>query len=195
MAAWLKKNGLEEDRRIVERKAMSTTENALNVYAMLCQQYPQVKSVAIVTSDYHIRRSCLMFNTVSIYKAGYAGTPLIEVVGNAACAVDRVIEEDYSLQAQGIAIVAGVELTDMSVPSLTPTVPTEPVKESLGEDPMPRAQTDAVQPDIPEEESLQDDIPKPEPQQKSRGALPVIFVLLAVGAVGVFLIVKKKSGS
>ena len=63
MGKWLLKNGLEEHRLILETKSMSTTANAQNSLRILRQAYPQVSSVALVTSDYHVPRGCVLFNS------------------------------------------------------------------------------------------------------------------------------------
>lgn len=87
MAAWLKEQGISSERIIVEDKSFSTEENAMNAYRILSRDYPQVKSLALVSSDYHLRRCHLLFTAGILlmdmpytivadacFDAGYEGT-------------------------------------------------------------------------------------------------------------------------
>ena len=60
MGAWLLEQGLSEDRLIIENKAPNTVGNAENTYKILAEQYPQVDSFVMVTSDYHVPRGCIL---------------------------------------------------------------------------------------------------------------------------------------
>lgn len=87
MAAWLKNKGVAAERIIVEDMSFSTEENALNTYRILARDYPQVNSLALVSSDYHLRRCHLLFTAGILlqdmpytivadacFDAGYEGT-------------------------------------------------------------------------------------------------------------------------
>lgn len=63
MAEWLLENGIAEDKVIIENMSKTTAENALFSYAILDRDYPEVSSIAIVTSDYHIPLGCMLFNS------------------------------------------------------------------------------------------------------------------------------------
>ena len=63
MAQWLKENGLDQSRIIIENKSMTTVENAIFSCGLLTDKYPQVKNLVITTSDYHISTGCLLFQT------------------------------------------------------------------------------------------------------------------------------------
>lgn len=106
MAAWLKQNGLSIDRLIVERKSLSTIQNAQNICRILSSDYPDVDSVALITSDYHIRRACTYFSTVSHVNA-YNGKQEITVVGNAVNYTGKKVN-DLKSQAQGICAITGI---------------------------------------------------------------------------------------
>lgn len=108
MGAWLLDAGLEADRLILETESLSTTENALNTYAILAERYPQVAYLSLVTSDYHIRWSCAMFSTVSSYKSGCEGGSVLPVISNAVCATEGSDLDSMDYQARGISIIAGV---------------------------------------------------------------------------------------
>lgn len=86
MRDWLKAHGVKASRIITERKSLSTAENAENSYAILRSRYPQVKSVAIVSSNYHIPWGALMFETVFRTKSADAAQGDIHVLSN--CAYD-----------------------------------------------------------------------------------------------------------
>jgi len=107
MARWLRSRGIAEERIIVENKAMSTTQNAQRVYTLLTRHYPQVTSLAIVTSDYHIHRSCAMFTTMAHWEVANGGRELM-LVSNAVNTTKKQ-KESLESQAAGICIITGVE--------------------------------------------------------------------------------------
>lgn len=87
MAHWLQEHGIDPERIIVENRSLSTEENALNSYDILSRNYPQVKSLALISSHYHLRRCHLLFSAGILLKdlpytivgdacfdAGYEGT-------------------------------------------------------------------------------------------------------------------------
>ena len=76
MADWFRQNGIAENRLIVEDRSTTTEENALNALEILTRQYPQIRSLAIVSSDYHLPLSCLMFTeTALLYECEYGYMP------------------------------------------------------------------------------------------------------------------------
>lgn len=109
MAAWLIRKGVDPDRIITEEKALSTSQNAKNVYRLLTEQYPQVRNVAVVTSDYHMKRSCLVMSAMSAYAQGYQNGEPLKLVANAAYVTGEEPESVYT-QAQALAEVAGISL-------------------------------------------------------------------------------------
>lgn len=113
MAQWLRICGIEESRIILEDTSFSTTENAQNTMQLLYEKYPDIRSLAIVTSDYHIRRSVMMFEAAALYASGYDGQLPVSIVGNAACAVEDGLEESMRTQIWGLAILAGVDMPNM----------------------------------------------------------------------------------
>ena len=84
MAKWLIANGVEEYRVIVEDKSLTTAQNAIFTYDILTTQYPAVRKIAIVSSDYHIATGVLLFSAESILRASTPGSEKLEVVSNAA---------------------------------------------------------------------------------------------------------------
>lgn len=135
MAAWLKERGIEERRLILDKQSLSTTANAVNVYKLLNNSYPQVESIALVTSDYHASWGGAMFTAVSDYNFGYnAGTPL-ELLAAAVCDT-RATADTMLQQAWGIGQITGIGFDEsLTAPAIyaveRPTEPeTEPAEET-----------------------------------------------------------------
>ncbi len=66
MAKWLEEQGIAPERIIVENRSISTEENAMFAYRILQQDYPQIRSIALVSSDYHLRRCHLLFRAALV---------------------------------------------------------------------------------------------------------------------------------
>ena len=84
MAEWLMENGISEERVIVEDKSLTTAQNAIYTYIILTERYPQVKQLAIVSSDYHIATGTLLFEAEAILRAEKSDAQAVRVVSNAA---------------------------------------------------------------------------------------------------------------
>lgn len=82
MADWLVQEGIGEGRVIVEDHSLTTAQNAAFTYRILSEQYPQVKQLAIISSDYHIATGTLFFDAECILEGGRK--PSMQVVSNAA---------------------------------------------------------------------------------------------------------------
>lgn len=146
MAAWLRENGLSKSRIIQENQSLSTTANAVNSYKLLTRAYPQVDSIAVVTSDYHVRQSCAMFAAVSNYQSGYKSGKNLELVGNVVC--DTGFEEDSLItQAWGISLIMGIPFDEKAkAPELYPVeIPEEvyiaPAETQAGVEELPQRET------------------------------------------------------
>ena len=57
MGEWLIENGVAAERVLVEDQSLTTAQNAVYTLNLLAAQYPQVKELAIVSSDYHMDRA------------------------------------------------------------------------------------------------------------------------------------------
>lgn len=98
MAEWLLENGIAEDKVIIENMSKTTAENALFSYAILDRDYPEVSSIAIVTSDYHIPLGCMLFNSEFMLDRN-KNIGDIAVVANSAYDADVVGSFSMSSQA------------------------------------------------------------------------------------------------
>ena len=108
MAAWLRTQGVAESRLIVEDQALSTTQNAANTYKLLTSAYPQVKTLAVVTSDYHVACAGVLLQIWSDYQSQVNGAPALNVAAGASCATDTPVgDRMLSSQAWGIAQITG----------------------------------------------------------------------------------------
>ena len=79
MAEWLEAHGVDRSRLIVEDRSLTTAQNAVYSFDILAGQYPQVKQIAIISSDYHIATGILLFGAEAILRGSD-----ISVVSNAA---------------------------------------------------------------------------------------------------------------
>ena len=109
MAIWLMNNDISEDRIILEKQSLSTTENAKNVCALLNQNYPQIRLLAVVTSDYHIALAATVLQTACTYSAAMQGGRNMTVAAGASCDTSAPIGADLSTQAWGISILTGTK--------------------------------------------------------------------------------------
>ena len=178
MASWLRKQGLSGSRIIREINSLSTTANAVNSYKLLTRSYPQVNSIAVVTSDYHIAQSCAMFAAVSNYQSGYKGGKSLELVGNAVC--DTGFTEDSLLtQAWGMSLIMGIPFDEKAkAPELYPVeIPVEVYTEPAETEAAVQKAPVPAQPD-----------PEPEPKiTESRWKVIEKWVLLAAGIVALVI--------
>ena len=118
MAAWLKRQGIDDRRIITEEKSLSTVRNATLSYKILREQYPEVKHLAIVTSDYHVSWGYMAFAT-EISRAVYTDlAPYMDIVSNAAYSINNQkgsLNSEYSHIIQ----VAGLSSAKTSKPKLS----------------------------------------------------------------------------
>ena len=185
MAAWLQQKGLSKNRIIQENQSLSTTANAVNSYKLLTRAYPQVDSIALVTSDYHVRQSCAMFAAVSNYQSGYQGGKTLELVGNAVCDTG-LTENSLVTQAWGMSLITGLpfdekakapELYPVDIPVEVYVEPTETVAEIPEE-------TEAA-PAIPEQETV-------ETQSKWKAIEKWVLLIAGIVALIIFWIIMPK---
>lgn len=63
MAKWLRENGIDSDRILVESNGMSTQGNASYTLKLLNRYHPEVSRITIFTSDYHMSESVRFFTS------------------------------------------------------------------------------------------------------------------------------------
>lgn len=84
MAEWLKSQGVDSARLAVEDRSLTTAQNAIYTFDLLAERYPQVKQIAIISSDYHIATGTLLFEAEAVLTADEPGAERMKVVSNAA---------------------------------------------------------------------------------------------------------------
>ena len=68
MAQWLRDQGVDAARIYAEEKSITTAQNAIFTFDILSAHCPQVKQIAIISSDYHIATGTLLFSAEAILK-------------------------------------------------------------------------------------------------------------------------------
>ena len=115
MAAYFLENGIAEERIIQETKSYSTEANAINCLNILSRDYPQVKHLVLITSDYHIQYSYVLF--AAQQQLNHGGSS--DLVGAACYNTGRNSGFGYSTQAAALAEIAGVYIASMKKPTLS----------------------------------------------------------------------------
>lgn len=80
MARWLAENGIDSSRILVEDRSQTTAQNAIYTMDLLKEKAPQVNSLAIISSDYHIATGVLLFGAEALLRERNN----IKVISNAA---------------------------------------------------------------------------------------------------------------
>ena len=91
MGEWMLEHGLDKNRLIIEDKSHTTAENASNSYDILLKKYPQVDSVVLISSSYHIAWGSLLFEAAFMRSAAEKHTPEIHVISNCSCKIENDI--------------------------------------------------------------------------------------------------------
>lgn len=108
MGDWLLENGLDEARLIRETRASDTVGNARYTYDILATTYPTVDKVVIVTSDYHIPRGSILYQSKFLTEAYLTDGRKINVIDNSGNETGSNGYENLSLQVSGVASITGV---------------------------------------------------------------------------------------
>ena len=102
MANWLEDHGIDKERIIVEDNSLTTAQNAIYTYDILVSEYPSVRYLAIVSSDYHIATGELLFTAEAILKADVPGEEKLIVISNASWDAPS---DDLSTMFQATALI------------------------------------------------------------------------------------------
>ena len=84
MAEWLIQNGISPERIIVEDKSLTTAQNAMYTFDILMKEHPQVRELAVISSNYHIATGTVLFGAEAVLRGERANSDQISVVSNAA---------------------------------------------------------------------------------------------------------------
>ena len=79
MAEWLVEQGVDPARIHVEDESVTTAQNAIYTFDILEEKCPQVKRIAVISSDYHIATGLLLFGAEAVLRDS-----AVEVCDNAA---------------------------------------------------------------------------------------------------------------
>lgn len=106
MSEYLQKQKISKKRILTEKRAHTTAQNAHNSLDLLLKNHPEVKYVAVVSGDYHVRVGVLLFEADLILRTEPGGTPPITVISNAG---SKTSKNDLSQQyrAGGLIELAG----------------------------------------------------------------------------------------
>ena len=69
MAAWLEEHGIERAKIIIENRSLTTDQNASNTCSILAEQHPGIRSLAMVSSDYHVALGSMLFTEAALLYA------------------------------------------------------------------------------------------------------------------------------
>jgi uncharacterized SAM-binding protein YcdF (DUF218 family) len=111
--------GLDENRIITETRAMDTIQNAEYTIIELIEK--NIKTITVITSDYHVRRGSILFKGEALLKAESMGITPIKVLENAVYKTDKPTEgkyyEGYAL-ASILDVKISIDMIIKSIPSL-----------------------------------------------------------------------------
>ena len=87
MAAWLEEHGIGKTKIIIENRSLTTDQNAANTCSILAGRYPQIRRLAVVSSDYHVALGSMLFTEAALlYAYEHDCEAPYEVVSNAGYA-------------------------------------------------------------------------------------------------------------
>lgn len=84
MADWLISHGVEASRILKEDASRTTGDNAEFTVKLLVENRPEVKALAIVSSDYHVPLGVLLFQEEALLQEYETGTLPFSVISNAS---------------------------------------------------------------------------------------------------------------
>lgn len=115
MGKWLISHGINKNRIIIEDRAPDTVGNAVYTYDLLRANYPQVDSILLVSSDYHVPRGCLLYySTLRLAALKIKGKQL-KIVSNVGFYTGSLGYETIALQAWSLCQVADIDYWRLSV--------------------------------------------------------------------------------
>jgi phosphohistidine phosphatase SixA len=106
MSAWLKKQGLPKGRILTEKASRTTAANARLTLELLRRDHPEVKYIAVVSGDYHVKVGVLLFEAAAILQAAPDAEPDVEILAWAGCKTS-VDDLSAGFRAGGLIELAG----------------------------------------------------------------------------------------
>ena len=94
MADWLMAHGVEASRILKEDASRTTGDNAEFTVKLLLENHPEVRALAIVSSDYHVPLGVLLFQEEALLHEYKTGTLPFSVISNAAFDTGGYIRPD-----------------------------------------------------------------------------------------------------
>ena len=122
--------GLDANRIITETKAKNTIQNAQYTMEKLIEQ--NIKTITVITSDYHIRRGSILFKGEAMVKAETLGTPPIQILENAVYYTGRATE-GKSREGYGLAVILNVKISLEMVINTLPMIVVDVLRHFLNE--------------------------------------------------------------
>ena len=94
MADWLMAHGVAASRILKEDASRTTGDNAEFTVRLLVENHPEVKALAVVSSDYHVPLGVLLFQEEALLYEYETGTLPFSLVSNAACSTGGMYRAD-----------------------------------------------------------------------------------------------------
>ena len=113
MADWLVENGVEKERILIENRSMTSATNALFSYELLNENYPQVRDIAIVSSDYHVALGSQLFQAQFIMAREFGSSTGLNVAANASYHVDMNEAFGTGIEANWLWILVKEQAADI----------------------------------------------------------------------------------
>ena len=109
MHDWLVEHGVADNRILVENKSANTAQNAEFSFDIL-YNHPTIKSISMITSQYHLKRGTILYYAESLIRARELGKTPIKLNGNAGWYREDKNSETLSQKASSLSQIAGVSI-------------------------------------------------------------------------------------
>ena len=106
MSSWLRKQGIDKGRILVEKKSQTTAQNARYSLDVLLQDHPEIRYIALISGDYHVKVGVLFFEAEILLRTEPGAEPPLQIVANAGCNTSQK-ELNASFRAAGLVELAG----------------------------------------------------------------------------------------
>ncbi len=98
MAEWFTEHGIAAERILMEDRSLTTADNAVFTSEILRREAPQVKTLVIVTSDYHMPLGALLFEEKALLLEAEEGEKPFSVEAFAAYDTQNRFHPDTPMQ-------------------------------------------------------------------------------------------------